>query len=159
MRVAVFLVCAALLAGCIYEQPLAPGKAETPDGHVLGDWGCVAPDSDKPAMLKVTLLANQRYQAVFGPTEDDQSVFQAYAVSFAGSRLLNVQEVVDGEPRKWTMARYALLRPRVLHVEFARDEPFRQATTQDERIALLRRLLKRDQLFEDYCTCVRVTTP
>ncbi len=156
MKLAFVLLEAACLAGCLYEQPLAPGRAEPVERRVLGTWRCVAPDSDEPAILAVTHAAEGRYRAEFGGGEDSPSIFSAYAVRFEGKRLLNAQEIVEGEPRKWTLARYTLYRPTVLHIEFARDEPFREAATQGERVKVLKRVLKQEQLFEDYCTCIRI---
>src|SRR5262249_6424464 len=154
-RAAVLLVCAGSLAACIYEEPLVPGNAEKPDTRVLGRWRCVSPDDQDAVLLDVALLPDQRYKAVFG-SGNDQSTFQAYAVKFDGRTLLNAQEVVNGNARKWSLVRSALLRPDVLHLETAREEPFRQAQTPQQRTAVLLRLLKTDTLFEDFCTCVRV---
>jgi len=142
--------------GCIYEQPLVPGRPETVDRRVLGQWRCVSPDNAEPAILKVTEAPARKYHAEFGGGEATPSVFSAYAVTFHGKTLLNVQEIEAGEGRKWTLARYSLYRPTVLHIEFARDEPFRDATTEEQRLAILRRELKGSGLFEDYCTCIRL---
>lgn len=142
------------LAGCLYDQPLAPGVPEAVEPRLVSEWRCVAPESEKPAILSVTLLADNRYRAVFGPKDDDEAVFVGYVVTFEGTRLVNAQEEVGGARRKWTLARYTLYRPTLLHIEFARDEPFRNASTQEQRVQILRSLLKAP-LFEDYCTCIR----
>ena len=144
-------------AGCLYDQPMAPGAAEVVDRSVLGAWRCVAPDNADPAILTVTEAADQKYRAEFRGDGDDTTVFLAYAVTFSGRRLLNAQHVDDGTPAKWTLAQYALYKPTVLHLEFARDEPFRAAVDHAQRVAVLRKELTNKQLFEDYCTCVRAT--
>ena len=152
----VAFVVAVVSAGCIYEQPLVPGRPETVDRRLLGQWRCVSPDNAEPAILRVTESPDRKYLSEFGGGDAKPSVFSAYAVNFQGKILLNAQEIEDGEARKWTLARYSLYRPTVLHLEFARDEPFRDATTTDQRVAILRRELKDSGLFEDYCTCIRL---
>src|SRR5262249_48171478 len=123
--------------------------------QLLGAWRCVAPEATNPAVLTVAEAPDQGYRAQFVDA-DDKSVFAAYAVRFESTLLINAQEVVEGGPGKWTLVRYTLYRPGVLHLEFARDEPFRSATTREQRLTILRRGLGGTDLFEDYCTCVRI---
>jgi hypothetical protein len=143
-------------AGCLYDQPLAPGAAEVVDHSVLGAWRCVAPDSADPAILTVTETTDRKYRAEFKSDGDEPTVFVAHAVTFGGRRLLNAQHVEDGTPGKWTLAQYALYKPTVLHLEFATNEPFRAAADHAQRVEVLRKELTNKQLFEDYCTCIRV---
>lgn len=149
---ALAIVC----AGCLYTDPLVLGTAEPVDRNVLGPWRCVAPENAEPMILTVTEAPERKYRAEFTGGEEKPAVFFAYAVRFAGKRLLNVQVVEDGDPGKWTLVRYTLYRPTALHIEFARDEPFRDATTTAQRMAVLKRELMSAHLFEDYCTCIRV---
>lgn len=149
---------AAISAGCLYTEPLVPGVAESVDGRLLGAWRCVAPESSNPAILTVAQAPSRGYRAEF-VDGDDKSVFSVYEVKFENTLLINVQEVVDGEPRKWTFGRYTLYRPTLLHIEFARDEPFRDASTSADRAAVLKRELRGARLFEDYCTCIRIEAP
>jgi hypothetical protein len=128
---------------------------EPVDQRLLGAWRCVAPDSTNPAILTVTQAPDRGYRTELVEGED-KSVFSVYAVKFEGALLINAQEIVDSEPHKWTLGRYTLYRPTVLHVEFARDEPFRESTTSAQRLAVLKRQLGGTSLFEDYCTCVRI---
>jgi hypothetical protein len=130
--------------------------AEPVDRRVLGPWRCVASDSAEPLILTVTQAPDRRYRADFTGGAEKPAAFSVYAVRFEGKVLLNAQLIEDGEPGKWTLVRYTLYRPTVLHIEFARDEPFRELTTSGQRIAVLKRELMGAQLFEDYCTCVRV---
>ena len=156
MKLATAAVLATVCAGCLYSEPLVPGAAEPVDHRVLGPWRCVAPDSAEPSILTVTQAPDRRYRAEFSGGEDKPAVFVAYAVRFEGKLLLNAQLIEDGDPGKWTLVRYTLYRPNVLHIEFARDEPFREATTSGQRMGVLKRELRGAQLFEDYCTCIRV---
>lgn len=144
-------------SGCLYEQPLAPGTAEPVDARLLGTWRCITPESDEIGRLTVAEAPDHRYRAEFGGGDDEPTVFSAYAVTFASERLVNAQEVVAGEPKKWTVARYTLYRRNLLHLEFAREEAFRGAATPAERSKTLGRALKDGQVFEDFSTCVRVS--
>ena len=118
----IVLAAAACLSGCLYEQPMAPGAAEAVDARVLGTWKCVNPESEKAETLTVSERPDHRYRAEFAEGDDAAAVFSAYAVTYASERVVNAQEVVDGEPRKWTLARYTLLGPNVLRLEAARLE-------------------------------------
>jgi hypothetical protein len=126
------LLCAASLAGCLYDQSVAPGAAEAVDAHVLGTWKCVTPAGEKVETLTVTERPDHRYRAQFAEG-DDPAVFVGYAVTFQSERILNVQEFVHGEARKWTLARFTLHTPNVLRLEAARHDVFGDATTADQR--------------------------
>ena len=152
MKVAV-LVLAAACSACLLDAPLAPGQPEPLDRRLLGQWRCVAPENTDPSVLTVTEESARHYQARF---DDEDSAFSIYVVKFNGQQLFNAQEVVSGERRKWTLGRYTLFRPGLLHIEAARDEPFQAASANIERVAILKRQLKSGALFEDYCSCVRV---
>jgi hypothetical protein len=102
---AVVALLAAGLAGCLYEQPVAPGAAEPVVPQVLGKWKCVNPEGEKVETLTVSERPDRRYRAEFDEGDGAPGVFIAYAVAFRSARILNAQEVVDGEPRKWTVAR------------------------------------------------------
>lgn len=154
-HIVIVTLAAAGLSGCLYEQPVAPGKAEAVDARILGAWKCVNPESEKAETLTVTERPDHRYRAEFDEGDDAPAVFSAYAVTYAAGRIVNAQEVVDGEPRKWTLARYTLLGPNVLRLEAARDEAFGEATTPEQREKALAAALKGGQLFADFCVCIR----
>jgi hypothetical protein len=116
----------------------------------------VSPNAEEPALLTVTRGTEGRYQVELAGKDERPSVYSAQAVSFEGKTLLNVQEIEDGTPKRWTVARFALPRPNVLVVEAASEKPFEGATTDAKRLGDLRRALAADTLFEDFCTCVRV---
>jgi hypothetical protein len=149
------LVGAVSLAGCLYDQPVAPGTAEAVDAHVLGTWKCVNPEGEKVETLTVTERPDHRYKAEFDEGDDKPSVFVGYAVTFGSERILNVQEFVHGEPRKWTLARFTLHTPNVLRLEAARADVFGDATTADQREKILAAALKSGVLFADFCVCMR----
>jgi hypothetical protein len=149
------LVGAASLAGCLYDQPVAPGTAEAVDAHVLGTWKCVNPEGEKVETLTVTERPEHRYRAEFDEGDDKPSVFVGYAVTFGSERILNVQEFVHGEPRKWTLARFTLHTSNVLRLEAARHDVFGDATTADQREKILAAALKSGVLFADFCVCIR----
>ena len=149
------LLGAASLTGCLYDQPVAPGTAEAVDAHVLGTWKCVNPEGEKVETLTVTERPDHRYRAQFDEGDDDPAVFVGYAVTFHSERILNVQEFVHGEPRKWTLARFTLHTPNVLRLEAARHDVFGDATTADQRQEILAAALKSGVLFADFCVCMR----
>lgn len=127
------VLLAVTLAGCLYDEPLAPGSADAVDIRVLGAWRCVSPeraDAD-PTILTVSRVGDRTYRAEFTDGEEEPTVFSAYAVTLGRKRLLNAQQIEDGQPGKWTLARYTLHTPTVLHIEFARDEPFRDITRKE----------------------------
>jgi hypothetical protein len=143
------------LPGCLYEQPVAPGAAEAVDARLLGTWKCVNPESEKAETLTISERPDHRYRTEFDEGDGAPSVFFAYAVTFASERIVNAQEVVDGEPRKWTLARYTLHSPNVLRLEAADHEAFEKATTPEQREKVLAAGLKGGQLFGDFCVCIR----
>jgi hypothetical protein len=149
------LVGAVSLAGCLYDQPVAPGTAEAVDAHVLGTWKCVNPEGEKVETLTVTERPDRRYKAEFDEGDDKPSVFVGYAVTFGSERIVNVQEFVHGEPRKWTLARFTLHTPNVLRLEAARHDVFGDATTADPREKILAAALKSGVVFADFCVCMR----
>ena len=65
------------------------------------------------------------------------------------------RDPVDGEPRKWTLARYSLPAPNVLRLEAADHDAFEKATTAEQRAKVLAAGLKSGQLFGDFCVCIR----
>jgi hypothetical protein len=107
------------------------------------------------AVLNVSRVSDQTFRAEFIAPGDEPAVFSAYAVSVGGKRFLNAQEIGDGRPKKWTVARYRLHTPSILQIEFARDEPFRNVP-KDQRLAAFKRELTGNRLFEDYCACIRI---
>jgi len=149
------LLAAAFVAGCLFEQPVAPGTAEAVDAHVLGTWKCVNPEGEKVETLTVTERPDHRYRAEFDEGDESPTVFVGYAVTFQSERILNVQEFVHGEPRKWTLARFTLHTPNVLRLEAARSDVFGDATTADQRQGILAAALKSGVLFTDFCVCMR----
>jgi len=149
------LLAAISLAGCLYDQPVAPGTAEAVDAHVLGTWKCVNPEGEKVETLTVTEKPDHRYRAEFDEGDESPTVFVAYAVKFQSERILNAQEFVHGEPRKWTLARFTLHTPNVLRLEAARNDVFGDATTADQRERILAAALKSGVLFADFCVCMR----
>jgi hypothetical protein len=145
------------LVGCLYSEPFLPGVPQEVDTHVLGRWRCVAPEqADKDAaILNVSRLSDRSYRAEFTAPGEETTVFTAYGVDVGGKSFLNAQEVVEGKPKKWTVARYSLHTPSILQIEFARDEPFRNVP-KDQRLRAFESELKGNRLFEDYCACIRI---
>lgn len=143
------------LVACLFDQPVAPGAALAVDKNVLGKWKCVNPEGEKVETLTVTEQPDRRYRAEFDEGDDSPTVFVAYAVTSGSERILNAQEFVHGEPRKWTLARYTLHTPNVLRLEGAHGDVFGDATTAEQREKVLASSLKSGVLFADFCVCMR----
>ena len=156
MRLAIVLMAAMALPGCLFDRPLVPGTPEPVDARLVGAWRCVAPDAEEPAILTVTGSADRRYRAELAGKDEKPSIYSAQAVAFEGKRLLNVQEIEDGTPKRWTVVRYTLLRPDALHIEAADEKAFEGASTDAQRLAAMKRALAHDALFSAFCTCVRI---
>lgn len=88
-------------------------------------------------------------------TAGGNTAFSVHAVEVGGKPFLNAQEVVDGQPKKWTVARHSLHTPSILQIEVERDEPFRNVP-KDQRVRTFESELKGNRLFEDYCACIRI---
>jgi len=155
MKRAIVLGAAVMLSGCLYDHPVAPGAPEALDPAVMGRWKCVSPDGDGVETLTVSAGPDRRYRAEVAGTDEKPFVFTGYPVTFESQKVVNVQELVDGEPRKWTLVRYTLHRPTVLHLEGARREPLEGARTVEERARAARSALKEGRLFDDFCVCIR----
>ena len=157
MRRATTVLLGLVTFGCLYDEPFLPGRPEVLDQQLLGEWRCISSEraSAEPAILTVSRDADRTYRAEFVGGGGDPTVFSAYTVAVANARFLNAQEIVDNRPRKWTVARYTLHTPTILHIEFARDEPFRGIANKDQ-LAAFKRELKGNRLFEEYCLCVRI---
>ena len=149
------LLCGLSLVACLVDQPVAPGAALAVDKNVLGKWKCVNPEGEKVETLTVTEQPERRYRAEFDEGDDSPTVFVAYAVTSGSERILNAQEFVHGEARKWTLARYTLHTPNVLRLEGARGDAFGDATTAEQREKILAATLKSGVLFADFCVCMR----
>jgi hypothetical protein len=143
------------LVGCIYDQAVAPGAAEALDKNVLGKWKCVNPEGEKVETLTVTEQPDRRYRAEFDEGDESPTVFVAYGVTFRSERILNAQEFVHGEARKWTLARYTLHTPNVLRLEGAQHDALGEATTPEQREKALAAAIKDGTLFADFCVCIR----
>jgi hypothetical protein len=149
------ILLAFCVGGCIFSALALPGRPLTVDARVLGKWQCMAPDNDSIGKLTLTSIPDGRVRAEFTDAPGDPTVFEAYAVAFEGSVLVNAELIADGERRQWTVARYTLYRPNLLHIESLRYDALR-GTPDSDRSAALRTLLAADRAFDDYCTCLRV---
>ena len=48
------------VAGCLFDAPLLPGKAEPTDARVVGSWRCLSPRDEEPMEMRITVLPQQR---------------------------------------------------------------------------------------------------
>jgi hypothetical protein len=155
LRIGAILLAGAT-AGCLFEQPLVPGPPLPVDQTLIGAWRCVSPDGPDSALLTVSTTPAGWYRAEFKDEGDEKakpSVWGAYAVNFEKARFLNVQSVGERDKKEWTVARYTLFKPAILNLEQVKEKAFEGAATPAARLALLK---KPDDLFQEYCTCVRI---
>jgi hypothetical protein len=156
MRVALLAV-AACSVGCLSEQPIVPGAPETVDRGLLGSWRCLMPGEASAAPLTITEADGRKLRGLFA---GEDKGWIAYAVTFEGRRLLNVQ-AEGAEGKAWTLAQYTLFRPTVLHVEYPKynSEMLKNVSTPTQRRDALRRSLKAKTLFDESFTCIRSDDP
>jgi hypothetical protein len=155
LRVAGLLLAAGTTA-CLFEQPLIPGSPLAVDRPLIGAWRCVSPDGPDSALLTISTTPEGWYSAEFKDEGDEKgkpTVWSAYSVTFEKARFLNVRSIGERDGKEWTIARYTLFKPTVLNLEQVKDKAFDGATTREARLALLK---KPEDVFQEYCTCVRI---
>lgn len=152
------LAAAAALPGCLFDAPVVPGPPQAVDARLLGAWRCITPESEDAMVLTITRQGDRAYRAEFKGGDDAPMVFAAQPVTRGGKTLLNAQELAESGPQRWTVARYTLLRPGLLHLEAAKESALKDASGDAPRLAALDHALAKGELFEDFCTCVRIAT-
>jgi hypothetical protein len=151
------LLLAATTSACLFPEAVIPGSPRPLDARLFGSWRCVSPESAETMNLDIAAGADQHYKAAFWAPGENPSGFSAYAADLEGSSLLNVQDVTDkAKPGEWTVLRYTLPRPGLLHLEAVHDAPFKSATNSAERLAILKNGLANSAVLDDYCSCVRI---
>jgi hypothetical protein len=158
LSLTIVLAAAAALPGCLFDAPVLPGPPQAVDARLPGAWRCITPESEDAMVLTITRQGDRGYRAEFKGGDDAPMVFAAQAVTRAGKTLLNAQELAESGPQRWTVARYTLLRPGVLHLEAARESALKDAAGDAARLAAFDRALAKGEAFEDFCTCVRIAT-
>lgn len=153
--------CVALLAvaltGCPYdsESPVAEASKQPLDARLLGQFRCVG-DGETAATLTISRISATEFEATLSAKGEEETMrFRLASARIGSTPVVNVHSEDPKEKRPWTLARTTLLRPSVLHVELAREEPLKDA--KDVRKALAASLKKGD-LFADLYACLRPDT-
>jgi hypothetical protein len=155
-------VCALLplavmaLPGCLSETPIVPGAPAPIDERLLGAWRCVSPEANEEATTTLTLRRRDAtsYAGTMAESPEKASGFEAHVVGKGDGALVNVKDTDTESKESWTVVRYALLRPDVLHLDMADYDAYQKAG-KDAPVAL-RDPKRRETLLRDWCTCVRV---
>jgi len=152
------LLVSVTLSACYESAAPIADRAPTPlDTRLPGQWRCVAEDAPDTSVLSISVVSATQYELVMGAADEKPSRYHAYSARLGGVTLANVQQVdEDGTPGKWVLARYTLLRPTVLQLEIASDHALEGSDEGGAPRERARRRLKKGDLFDQFCVCVRV---
>lgn len=145
------LAAAVALPGCLSETPIAPGAATPIDERLVGTWRCVSGNQDVVSILTIARQSATAYAGTLAEFGHEPGSFEAYLVGRGSNALANVKDLETDSAERWTLMRPTLYRPDLLHVETVDSDhkaPGFSAALKDPK--------KRDALFEDAFTCVRV---
>jgi hypothetical protein len=151
-----------VLWGCPLEStiPLSSSESAVIDRGVIGAWRCVAPESEKLAVLTIAPFDDRQYYIGAAYEGSAPSPFRAYSTTINGRRFLNIKALANVAPPfagSWLIARYTQLHHNVLHVELVRKAKLSGDLGSEAglRDALLAGLGD-PSTFEDYAVCIRV---
>ena len=151
-------VLAASLPACLSPVPLDPTPQADLDPKLLGSWRCLGPGmaaNDETVDLTVANARDRVYAVTFGDTGDETPDRYEVHASRVGSRtVLNVKDLSGGE-KPWDFVEHQFLRPRVLLIRFADDDPLAEMVLTP---AVLRAQLAKPDAFVDFCVCVPLKT-
>ena len=151
---ATFVPVAMALVGCLAETPVAPGPAAAIDQRLLGKWRCVSGDEEEPSILTLARLSATSYSGTTAAPEEAPTPFEGFPVAAGDDTVINVRDPETGSALRWTVARVVLYRPDLLHVGLLDVEQYRAHSR--EIGAAFRDPVRREALFQDAFTCVRV---
>lgn len=150
------LAAAVALPGCLSETPIAPGPASPIDERLVGTWRCVSGGADEDAVITLTVarLSATWYSGSLAESDEKASGFEAHLVGAGPNVLANVKDTETDSAERWTLVRPTFYRPDVLHLGMIDDEKYK--AQRKDISAALKDPKRRDALFDDWCTCVRV---
>ncbi|HXB54305.1 MAG TPA: hypothetical protein VN461_05950 [Vicinamibacteria bacterium] len=161
-RLAAVVVLAMTGVGCYEsEVPLDQAPQASIDPALVGAWRCLsfgAGSDVEAATLTVGRKTDVVYAIAFQEGQGEAERYEAHASLLKGTTLLNVKDLDPRLPAKpWTLARYSLLRPDVLHVEVVGKKLLTGALASPASLRKeLERLYDRPDLYQDLMVCVRV---
>lgn len=157
-RVGLFgvVLAAVVLPGCLSETPIAPGAASPIDERLVGTWRCVSGDEDEEGTFTLTVVRQSAtsYSVSVAESDEKASRFEAFLVGAGENVLANVKDTETESADRWTLARHTLYRSDVLHLQAIDYEKYK--AQRKDIPAALKDPKRRDDLFIDWCTCVRV---
>jgi hypothetical protein len=161
-RLAAVVVLAVTGVGCYdSEVPLDQAPQANIDRALVGAWRCLpfeAGADAEAATLTVGRETDLLYSITLQEGQKEAERYQAHPSLVKGATLLNVKDLDPRLPAKpWTLARYSLLQPDVLHVQVVGKKLLRSVEKSPASIRqALERLHDRRELYQDLMVCVRV---
>jgi hypothetical protein len=162
IRLAAVVVLTATGVGCYdSDVPLDKAPQASIDRALVGAWRCLPFESGGNAeatTLTVGRETDQVYSITLQEGQKEAERYEAYASLVKGTPLLNVKDLDPRRPASpWTLARYSLLLPDVLHVQVVGKKLLRGVERSPAAIRqALERLSERRELYQDLMVCVRV---
>ena len=156
LDVSLLLLLAVALTGCPYESstPVAESSRRPLDEGLVGTWHCIGTGDDDAVGLSFRRVTATELEATAAGKNEDPEQYRLLGAKSGSVALVNVQAKKEGEAKPWSLVRLILLRPRVLEVEIAREEPFQAAGAASTR-DVIARSLKRGDLFDAFLVCAR----
>jgi hypothetical protein len=146
------------LLACPYEapHPIAAASQKPIDPRLAGDWRCVGTGGNELLVLKIASLEPATFVLTV-PGEPNTPPMRFHSATLAGKPVLNVENADPPHEgrQKWALARYTLHRPNLVEFEVAREEPFKEVPAGAGLADVAARALRRGELFDQFCACVR----
>jgi hypothetical protein len=155
---AAVLTLSVTLAGCPYDSPspVADASSAALDQGLIGKWRCIGGDDEKGGTITISRTTPTEFALVSQSGSEDAERYRLHSAKSGNVQLVNIEATKAGENRPWLLGRLTLLRPAVLHVEVADEEPFKAAPAL-RPADVVAQSLKRGDLFHDALVCARAT--
>jgi hypothetical protein len=161
-RLAAVVFLAATGVGCYdSEVPLDKAPQASIDRALVGAWRCLPFESGGDAEATTLTVGRETdfvYAIALQEGQKEAERYEAHPSLVKGTTLLNVKDLDPRLPAKpWTLARYSLLLPDVLHVQVVGKKLLMGVERSPAAIRqALERLSERRELYQELMVCVRV---
>ena len=160
-RLAAVVVLATGVGCYSSEVPLDQTPQASIDRGLVGAWRCLSFGAGADAEATTVTVGRETdlvYAITLQEGQKEPERYQAHASLLKGTTLLNVKDLDPRLPAKpWTLARYSLLLPDVLHVQVVGEKLLKGVEPSPASLRqALERLSERRDLYQDLMVCVRV---
>ena len=158
------MAVSALASGCYeFEFPLDAKPEVIADERLLGGWRCMGLDEDAkepPFSLHIAkksgTTTSWAIESVSSDGKVEGSAYEAFGSTLRPGKFLNLREVGEKDPGKWTFLRYSFLLPQIMRVELIKDEPFEKIEKSQKAIRSAIEKRRNDPaIYSEFCICVR----